>query len=373
MVVTVLKGSGMKPPRHLPFVTRARRGIVSLTALVAVFSLLLPLSAAGAATMVPLGTANSFAILAGSTITNTGSSTVTGDIGLHPGTEYTGSAGVTHNGAVHLTDGVALQAKNDLTTAYTNAAGQPVSSTIPTELGGSILPPGVYDSEAGTFEITGTLTLDAGGDPDAVFIFQMRTSLVTASNSVVALINGAQACNVFWQVGSSATLGTDSVFRGNILALASIDVQNGATIEGRALARNAAVTLDTATITRPVCADSTDGGGDDDGGGDGTDDDGTATDGTDTDGTDADGTDADGTADDGATGADGTDAGDTDGTADVDGTDADGTDGVVTAGDAASPGLPVTGAPVALIGLGVLLLAVGRGAVRVTRPGRHSA
>jgi hypothetical protein len=257
MVVTVLKGSGMKPPRHLPFVTRARRGIVSLTALVAVFSLLLPLSAAGAATMVPLGTANSFAILAGSTITNTGSSTVTGDIGLHPGTEYTGSAGVTHNGAVHLTDGVALQAKNDLTTAYTNAAGQPVSSTIPTELGGSILPPGVYDSEAGTFGITGTVTLDAQGDPNAVFIFKMASTLTTASGSNVALINGANLCNVFWQVGSSATLGTNSTFRGTIMALDSITLTTGATVEGRVLARNAAVTLDTNTITNAACVTPT--------------------------------------------------------------------------------------------------------------------
>jgi len=204
---------------------------------------------------VGLGTADDFALLAGSTITNTGATTITGDVGVHPGTFAPGfEASVTLDGEFHETDAVAEQAKLDLVTAYNDAAGRSVTETIPTELGGGDpLIPGVYDSEAGTFEITGTLTLDAQGDPNAVFIFQMESTLVTASDSSVSLINGAQACNVFWQVGSSATLGTNSSFVGNILALASITLNTGATVEGRVLARDAAVTLDSNTITRAVC------------------------------------------------------------------------------------------------------------------------
>ena len=120
------------------------------------------------------------------------------------------------------------------------------------ELGGTTKTPGVYDSPAGTFGITGTLTLDAQGDPNAVFIFKAASTLITASASRVNLVNGAQASNVFWQVGSSATLGTYSVLRGNVLALASITVTTGVTVDGRTLARTAAVTLDTDTITTPT-------------------------------------------------------------------------------------------------------------------------
>lgn len=201
-----------------------------------------------------LGTAEDFAVLAGTTITNTGPTTITGDVGLHPGSAVTGFDDVTLNGDLHVADGVALQAKNDLTTAYNDAAGRTPVTTIPTELGGQVLGPGVYDSSAGTFGITGTVALDAGGDPDALFVFQMGSTLTTASASTVSLVNGAQACNVYWQVGSSATLGTNSNFAGNVLALSSITVTTGVTVEGRALARNGAVTLDTDTITRPVCA-----------------------------------------------------------------------------------------------------------------------
>jgi hypothetical protein len=124
---------------------------------------------------------------------------------------------------------------------------------VATELGGQTLNAGVYNSADGTFQITGTLTLDAEGNPNAVFIFQAASTLITASGSSVNLINGANACNVFWQVGSSATLGTNSTFRGTILALATITVTTGVTIDGRALARNGAVTLDTDVITRATC------------------------------------------------------------------------------------------------------------------------
>jgi hypothetical protein len=160
---------------------------------------------------------------------------------------------LTVNGSIHAADAIAQQAQADTTVAYDDAAGRTPVTTVATELGGQTLTAGVYDSSSGTFEITGTLTLDAQGDPNAVFIFQTASTLITASSSNVNLINGANACNVFWQVGSSATLGTDSTFRGTILALASITVTTGVTIEGRTLARNGAVTLDTDTITRATC------------------------------------------------------------------------------------------------------------------------
>lgn len=203
---------------------------------------------------VGLGTADDFAVLAGETMTNTGDTTITGDVGIHPGAAAPGfEASVTLNGEFHETDDVAEQAKVDLVTAYDDAAGRSVTATIPTELSGEPLTAGVYDSAAGTFGNTGTLTLDAEGDPNAVFIFQMESTLITGPGSNVELINGAQACNVFWQVGSSATLGTNSSFVGTVMALESISLTTGATIEGRVLARNAAVTMDSNTITRAVC------------------------------------------------------------------------------------------------------------------------
>ena len=224
-----------------------------LLALVLVAMMAVPALSMAAQPTVNLGTTSSFAILAGTTITNTGSTTVTGDIGLSPGTAFTGQASVTVNGAVHLTDAVASQAQADLVTAYNDAAGRTPVTTVPTELGGTTLDPGVYDSSAGTFQITGTLTLDAHGDPNAVFIFQMSSTLVTASDSRVNLINGARFCRVFWQVGSSATLGTNSRFVGHIFALTSIAAQTGATVQGQLLARNGEVTLDSNTITNGVC------------------------------------------------------------------------------------------------------------------------
>jgi LPXTG-motif cell wall-anchored protein len=140
-----------------------------------------------------------------------------------------------------------------LVTAYDDAAGRTPATTVSADLGGQTLVPGVYNSAA-ALALTGTLTLDGQNDPDAVFIFQAGSTLTTASSSNVALINGAQACHVFWQVGSSATLGTNSNFTGHVLALTSITATTGATINGQLLARNGAVTLDTNTITNDVCA-----------------------------------------------------------------------------------------------------------------------
>jgi hypothetical protein len=204
---------------------------------------------AATAAPVPLGTAANFAVMAAATVTSTGPTTVTGDLGLSPGTSVTGLSLSQVTGTVYTADAAALQAQNDLATAYNDAAAQPATATIGTELGGTTVTPGVYNSAAGTFGITGTVTLDAQGDPAAVFIFQAASTLITASASKVILVNGATAANVFWVVGSSATLGTYSTLTGNIMALASITVTTGVTIDGRALARTAAVTLDTDTIT----------------------------------------------------------------------------------------------------------------------------
>ena len=204
---------------------------------------------------VGLGTATPFAVLAGSTVTNTGPTTVTGDVGLSPGTAVDGfPPGLVTDGTIHAADAVALKAKDDLTTAYNDAAGRgPTVDQTGQDLGNQTLLPGVYAASS-AMALTGTLTLDAQGDPDAVFVFQAGSTLISASNSTVALIGAAQACNVFWQVGSSATFGTDTTFVGTVLALTDIAMQTRASIRGRLLARNGQVTLDTNTITRTSCA-----------------------------------------------------------------------------------------------------------------------
>lgn len=207
-----------------------------------------------AATTIDLGAANNFAIMAGSTITNTGSTVVTGDLGLSPGTSVTGFPPGTVNGTQHIANAAAAMAKTAMTTASANAAGQTPVSTVPTELGGTTKTAGVYTSAAGTFSITGTLTLDAQSDPNAVFIFKTASTLITAGASTIVLANGAQACNIFWQVGSSATLGMNSLFKGSILASESATLTSGAKVEGQVLAQNGAVTLDTNTVTKATCA-----------------------------------------------------------------------------------------------------------------------
>jgi hypothetical protein len=190
-------------------------------------------SASAATPTVSLGTAASFSVLAGSTVTNTGPTTINRSLGLSPGTAVTGFPPGQVSGLIHAADTVALKAKLDLDAAYIDAAARPTTATVPVELGGTTKTPGVYDSPAGTFGITGTLTLDGQGDTNSVFIFKAASTLITASASNVKLINGARAANIFWQVGSSATLGTYSTIRGNIMALASITVTTGVIVYGR--------------------------------------------------------------------------------------------------------------------------------------------
>ena len=203
---------------------------------------------------IDLNTAYSFSVLAGETITNTGPTVIEGDVGLHPGTEFTGEDQAVIGGDVEIDNAVALQAKDDLVEAYNDAAGR-TSETTDEELGGKTLTPGVYSSET-SLQITGTLVLDGEGNPDSVFIFQAGSTLTTATDSRIELINGATCENVFWQVGSSAILGTNSEFIGTILALTSITANTGAEIEGRLLARNGAVSLASNTIS--MCTEDPD-------------------------------------------------------------------------------------------------------------------
>ena len=215
-----------------------------------------PTAFAAGPTTVGLGTAAAFAVLAGTpAITNTGASTITGDVGIHPAAAVTGFPPGIVNGTIHAADAVALQAKSDLVVAYDDAAGRtPATAVAGGTLGGLTLVGGVYNAGGVTLALTGTLTLDGQNDPNSVWIFQATSDLVTASSSTVAFINGAQPCNVFWQVTSSATLGSGSTFAGTILALTSITMASGVAMNGRALARNGDVTLINDSITRSTCA-----------------------------------------------------------------------------------------------------------------------
>ncbi len=224
--------------------------IIGLTAFLAVF---LTGPALAAETTVGLGAASGFAVLASETITNTGTTTITGNVGLAPGTSVTGFETVTLNGNQHVADAAAQQAQDALTTAYNDAAGRTPVTSIPAQLGGQVLTAGVYSSLDGAFLLTGALTLNGEGDPNAVFIFEAASTLTTASGSSVVLSGQAQACNVDWRIGSSATLGTRSAFTGNLLVQDSITLTTNATLDGRALARTGAVTLDANVITQSTC------------------------------------------------------------------------------------------------------------------------
>lgn len=242
-------------------VTR-RIGVSLIAFITAAASLLIVEDTASAAIVptVPLGTSANFSVLGAETVTNTGDSVLAGSVGVWAGTAITGfPPGIVQPpGTAEAGTPVAQQAQADLTAAYLNAAGRPINATTTADLSGLTLVGGVYEGPSqGALSLTGTLTLDGEGDPNSVFIFQTDSTLITGSGSVVSLINGAQECNVFWQVGSSATLGTGSTFVGNILALTSISVTTNVTVHGRALAQTGAVTLDDDTFTQPLCDLST--------------------------------------------------------------------------------------------------------------------
>jgi hypothetical protein len=229
----------MKPTRRLIFGIFFSILIVGVNSMVAL-----------ASTAPGLGTAASYAILAGTpNVTNTGATVVSGSLGISPAAAVTGfPPGTVVNGTIQAATAAAGVAKNDLTTAYGVAASSPCNfNKTGQNLGGQTLTPGTYcQTTAPT--LTGTLTLSGNG----VFIFQIGSTLVTAPAATVAFINGAQPCNVFWQVSSSATLDTTTTFVGTIMALTSISLNNGASIQGRALARNGAVTLINNQITAPT-------------------------------------------------------------------------------------------------------------------------
>jgi hypothetical protein len=203
-----------------------------------------------------LGTAQPFAVLGGSTVTNTGLTVVTGDLGVSPGSAVTGFTGApagTVVGTIHAADAVALQAQNDTTTFYNSLASAACSADLTgQDLGGMTLTSGVYCFSSSA-QLTGTLTLNAQGNAAATFIFKTGSTLTTASSSSVLMINGGNPCGVAWQIGSSATLGTTTSFRGNLVALTSITLNTGANIIGRALARTGAVTLDANNISFAGC------------------------------------------------------------------------------------------------------------------------
>jgi hypothetical protein len=249
-----------------PYIATRRRlgaGLLVLTTASAAFLMFAPNAHAAIVPTVPLGTAASYSVLAGSTVTNTGPSVLNRSLGLSPGLDaaIVGFPPGIINGQRNA-GAAAAGPKADLTNAYINAAGQPIDGTTTADLGGLILQAGVYSGPSkGALGLTGTVTLDGAGNANSVFIFQTNSTLITASSSTVVLTNGAQECNVFWQVGSSATLGTGSVFRGTIMALSSISLNDSVTVHGRALARNGAVTLINDTFVSPTCAGTTGGGG----------------------------------------------------------------------------------------------------------------
>lgn len=232
---------------------RPKRGIAGI---ILAFALALFAVPAAVAAPVNLATVTPFVVLGGATVTNTGPSVLNGDLGVSPGTALAGfGLPAVVNGATHENDAVAAQAQSDLTNAYDVAAGQPVAPADDlsgTDLGGRKLAPGAYRYTSDAL-LTGALTLDAEGDPNAQFVFLIGSELTTASASSVVLVNGASPCNVYWQVGSSADIGTTTAFQGNLMALTSISLKNGATVIGRMLARNGQVSLINNVLTAPLC------------------------------------------------------------------------------------------------------------------------
>lgn len=358
--------------RRDPRIPIAVAGTAALATLALFYGSGLPAQAADADTPVGLATTSQFGVLAGSGITNVGAgTTIEGDVGSYETPAVTGLLETQVDGEIRRSDlnpgdeSIMVTAKDDLVAAYLDAADSDELADPDldeTELGGKTLTAGIYQNA--TLGLTGTLTLDGGNDDgtasDSVFVIKTRSggsegsTLTTASNSSVVLTGGAQACNVFWQVGSSATFGAGTDFVGTVMALTSISAESGATFEGRLLARNGEVTLINNTITSPGCeqavdddTDGTDTDSDTDTDGADTDSDGSDADGADT---DSDGSDADGTDTDTDTDGDAdTAAGDADSGTDADTTggafaDSDTTGGGTTGGGTtANPDLPGTG------------------------------
>ncbi len=212
----------------------------------------IPLQVTVQATVAP-GSTSTFAILAGSTVTSTGATAITGDLGLSPGSSVSGFPPATVTGTQHIDDTTAAVAKRDLTKAYNDAAGRTCHDmvTLSGNIGGLTLTPGLYKSTSSLSISSGNLTFDAKGNSGAIFIIQIASSLTTTSGRQVILAGGALASNIFWQVGSSATFGTTSVFKGTILAMQSITFNTGATLNGQALARTGEVTMSANAITKP--------------------------------------------------------------------------------------------------------------------------
>lgn len=245
--VAVLKSTGHRRTHAL-----ARFGLVPVFVVGALLMVAVTPSAQADAATVGLGSVGSYSVLGGTTVTNTGPSTLDRGIGVSPGSAITGFPPGIVGGAAHAADAAALQAQADLGIAYDDAAGRASDAQVAGNIAGETLTAGVYTS-AYTLDVTGTLTLDAQGDSQAVFIFQVASALSTGSGSTIRLTNGAQACNVFWQVGSSATINTATTFVGTVMALTSITVGTGSTIDGRMLARNGQVSLDTNSFISSPC------------------------------------------------------------------------------------------------------------------------
>jgi hypothetical protein len=255
--VTSVRYNHPSPTARLRGRAAARHGAAGTAVLLVLSGGLLATagSAQAVATPVPLGTAEPFAVLSGLGITSTGPTTVNGDIGTYPNTAMSVSGPLILNGTDHSGDGVTQTAKSDLTAAYLAAAAQLPDTTVSADLAGQTLTPGVYFKSDG-LEVNGPvpLTLDAQGDPNAVFVLRSGSYLTTQPNTRVELVGGATACNVFWQVTSSTILGVNSTFRGTILTLTDSTLNTGATLEGSVFSRNGAVVLDQNTIVRPDCA-----------------------------------------------------------------------------------------------------------------------